>query len=185
MRYICYVNGVETPIVALSANTGPEFEGECRAAGMFACLAKPIDLAALRCVMASIGNARDEAAPPAAPLFERDVLDRLGDRVDPRHGERVVLHDEQAPPHRKERGAGADEAEGRDVDDAGAEERGQFDDLAADIGLGIDADEHQIALNVIGAGVIDDFDDFHQLGQLLADLVEGFHVALHDDVTAD
>ena len=61
------------------SNTGPEFEGECRAAGMIACLRKPIDLGALRQCLASLAGA-NALQPPA---IGDDPLARMLEDVGP------------------------------------------------------------------------------------------------------
>ncbi len=61
--------GSQMPVIALSANTGPDFEGECRDAGMNGCLTKPIDIAALRQRLSAIAGGAREIQPAAGDLF--------------------------------------------------------------------------------------------------------------------
>ena len=92
-------SGSSVPVIALSANTGPEFEAACLRAGMKGCLTKPIDIDALREALASIA---DESRPrprrreetPREPardgLFDPGQLDRVYEDLGPRAFERIV-----------------------------------------------------------------------------------------------
>jgi signal transduction histidine kinase/CheY-like chemotaxis protein len=61
--------GAGLPIVALTANAGPEDAARCRACGMDGFIAKPYDLATLAAVLAPLLDVvpQDPAAPPPAP----------------------------------------------------------------------------------------------------------------------
>ena len=68
-----------------------------------------------------------------------------------------------------------------DVDDPGAEDLGDLLDLRAAAVLGADLHQHQVALDVILAGDVEDLDDRDDLFELLANLVEDAVVAVDDE----
>src|SRR5438132_1021537 len=107
-------------------------------------------------------NSKNPLAPPDARgagahrLENGPGLDRLQERVE-------LL-------------AGARELDGialvGDVEDTAAEDVREPLHLVAVLARGAHLDEHQLALDVIAIGKIDDLDDFYQLVQLLGDLLD-------------
>ena len=84
--------GFAAPIIALSANTGAEFEIECRQAGMVGYLTKPIDLSALRHRLATIATEKSHGGPLGVDLAsaEPDSLDRVFSDLGPVAFQRIV-----------------------------------------------------------------------------------------------
>ena len=62
---------------------------------------------------------------------------------------------------------------GGDVDDLGPEQLGGLEDVRSGLGVGLDLDEHDLALDGRVGVELDDLQDVDQLVELLGDLLEG------------
>src|SRR3989442_580471 len=102
------------------------------------------------------GATRSPSFSALAQLVERLQLPLLAGRLD---GERL----------------------GRHVDDLGPEDVGRSHDLGPVLRLGIDANQHQLTLDVVVVGQVADLDDVDQLVELLHDLLDDELVAVDDD----
>src|SRR5207249_10582616 len=69
----------------------------------------------------------------------------------------------------------------RHVDDLGPEDVGRPHDLGPVLRLGVDANQHQLALDVVVLGEVADLDDVDELVELLRDLLDDELVAVDDD----
>jgi len=103
--------------------------------------------------------------PGAHDLLDADRLQQLDQRVDLVLGARHLDH------------VGAV----RDVDDLAAEDVDDVHHLAARPLVGVHLDEHELALDVLGAREVGELDDRDQLVELLLDLLEHLVVAARDE----
>jgi len=67
------------------------------------------------------------------------------------------------------------------VDDLGAEDIADLHDLASGLGIGLHADKHELAVDIVRLAEVLDADDVHELVELLVDLIQHLVVPANHD----
>ena len=67
------------------------------------------------------------------------------------------------------------------IDDLGAEDVADLHDLAPGLGVSLHADEHQLAVDIVGLTEVLDTDDVHELVELLVNLIKNLVIPTHHD----